>query len=430
MTGSEPIVIVGAGLAGVAAAYHLAARRGVPNVVLVDEREPLTLTSAVGTMGYRNWWPGPDDTMCRFVSRSIDLLEEMADESANAFRLSARGYLFATARAEEAARLRATAREVSAYGMGELREHADVAGYEPARAEGYRGAPTGADLLLGEAARAAFPYLAPDTVAALHVRRAGWMNAVALGAWMLRRALGAGATFVRGRVDAVDTAGGRVRGVRLDSGATLGCDRVVLAAGPGLPRALRLLDADVPLLLELHAKMLFRDPLGAVPRGAPFLIWNDPVDELPPGIHVRPVDGPHGDETWLIWTYDIEPRAEPVWPPTFDPRHGEFLLRGAAALIPGFAAYAGRAGVVDGGYYCKTPENRPVIGPLGAEGAFVLGGLSGYGIMASHAAAELAAAHVTGDVLPAYAGALSPARYEDAGYRARVVAGEAGVGQL
>src|ERR687884_478284 len=58
---SDSTVIVGAGLAGVACAYHLAARRGVPNVVLVDEREPLTLTSAVGTMGYRNWWPGPDD---------------------------------------------------------------------------------------------------------------------------------------------------------------------------------------------------------------------------------------------------------------------------------------------------------------------------------------------------------------------------------
>src|SRR5919202_2876567 len=103
---NDPVVIVGAGMAGVACAYHLAARRGVPDVVLVDGREPLTLTSAVGTMGYRNWWPGPDDTMCRFVSRSIDLMEEMADESGNAFRLSRRGYLFATARAEEVERLR------------------------------------------------------------------------------------------------------------------------------------------------------------------------------------------------------------------------------------------------------------------------------------------------------------------------------------
>src|SRR5437868_8098912 len=105
----EPIVIVGAGLAGLAAAYQLAVRRGVPNVVLVDEREPLTLTSAVGTMGYRNWWPGPDATMCRFVSRSLDILEEMADACDNAFRMSQRGYLFATARDDGVERLRTTA---------------------------------------------------------------------------------------------------------------------------------------------------------------------------------------------------------------------------------------------------------------------------------------------------------------------------------
>ena len=53
------VVICGAGIAGVAAAYHLAVRRGVKQVLLVDEREPLTLTSDKGTQAYRNWWPGP-----------------------------------------------------------------------------------------------------------------------------------------------------------------------------------------------------------------------------------------------------------------------------------------------------------------------------------------------------------------------------------
>ncbi|HEX3865883.1 MAG TPA: FAD-dependent oxidoreductase, partial [Gemmatimonadaceae bacterium] len=91
---SAEVVVCGAGIAGVAAAYHLAARQGVRRVVLVDEREPLTLTSDKGTHAYRNWWPGPDDTMLRFVSRSIDILEEMSAESGNAFRLSRHGYLF------------------------------------------------------------------------------------------------------------------------------------------------------------------------------------------------------------------------------------------------------------------------------------------------------------------------------------------------
>src|SRR5438105_8077558 len=113
------IVICGAGIAGVAAAYHLCARHHAHGVVLIDEREPLTLTSDKGTQGYRNWWPGPDDTMFRHVSRSIDLLEESALASGNAFRLNRRGYLFATAREEEAKRLEETARAVSRFGMGD-----------------------------------------------------------------------------------------------------------------------------------------------------------------------------------------------------------------------------------------------------------------------------------------------------------------------
>src|SRR5438477_8684713 len=97
MRSTADVVICGAGIAGVAAAYHLAVRFGVPRVVLVDEREPLTLTSDKGTQAYRNWWPGPDETMLRLVSHSIDLLEESAAQTGNAFRMNRRGYLFATA---------------------------------------------------------------------------------------------------------------------------------------------------------------------------------------------------------------------------------------------------------------------------------------------------------------------------------------------
>src|SRR6476469_9421374 len=106
------IVVCGAGMAGAAAAYHLVVRHRVPNVVIVDEREPLTLTSDKGTQAYRNWWPGPDANMHRFVSRSIDLLEESAAESGNAFRLNRRGYLFATSRSSDVARITEIANQV------------------------------------------------------------------------------------------------------------------------------------------------------------------------------------------------------------------------------------------------------------------------------------------------------------------------------
>src|SRR5947207_2800843 len=291
------VVICGAGIAGTALAYHLASRRAVRRVVLVDEREPLTLTSDKGTQAYRNWWPGPDATMLRYMTRSIDLLEEMAEESGNVFRLNRRGYVFVTADEEGVERLRATARDVSAFGMGELRD----------------------------------------------------------------------------------------RAVRLASGATIATARVAIAAGPGLPDVARMLDLELPVFHELHAKLTIRDRVGVVSRAIPFLIWNDPVDlpwsdaererflhneddrrllaTFPGGVHVRPVDGPYGDELYVIWTYDIAERPF-VWPPRFDPHYGEIAVRGLARMLPAMSAYAGTAheGVVDGGYYCKTRENPPLVG--------------------------------------------------------------------
>src|SRR5436190_12628545 len=189
-----------------------------------------------------------------------------------------RGYVFITADDEGVDRLRATAREVSAFGMGELREHgAKAADYRPPPLEGYRGQPIGADLLPGDAARRAFPGLAADVKAALHIRRAGWLHGVSLGNWMLKRAVAAGTTFIRDRVIGFDQQGGRVTGVRLSSGATIATARVAIAAGPALSDVARPLAVELPLFHELHAKLTLRDTRGVVSRNIPFLIWNDPV---------------------------------------------------------------------------------------------------------------------------------------------------------
>jgi glycine/D-amino acid oxidase-like deaminating enzyme len=99
----------------------------------------------------------------------------------------------------------------------------------------------------------------------------------------------------------------------------------------------------------------------------------------------------------------------------------EIVLRGLTRLIPGLRTYVGRAPrpVVDGGYYTKTRENRPLIGPTSMPGAYVIGALSGYGLMAACGAAELLAAHVLGRALPEMAPAFLPSRYADPDYARR-----------
>ena len=82
------VVICGAGIAGVSAAYSLAVEKGVQNILLVDEGAPLSLTSDHSTECYRNWWPGPGDAMVALMNRSIDRMEALARQTGNTFRMN------------------------------------------------------------------------------------------------------------------------------------------------------------------------------------------------------------------------------------------------------------------------------------------------------------------------------------------------------
>ena len=88
-------------------------------------------------------------------------------------------------------------------------------------------------------------------------------------------------------------------------------------------------------------------------------------------------------------------------------------------MLPGMRGYLTRSPrpMIDGGYYTKTRENRPLIGKLPIEGIFVIGALSGFGIMAACGAGELLAAHVLKKPLPSYASAFSLERYHDPIYQ-------------
>src|SRR3989442_10764798 len=141
------VVICGAGIAGIATAYHLT-RQGVTDVVLVDERPPLLLTSDKSTECYRNLWPGPGDAMVAAMNRSIDLLEELARESGNVFRMNRRGYLFASADPGRIPRFIQSAQEAADLGAGAARVHASAASdYRPSPADGFEDQPVGVDVI-------------------------------------------------------------------------------------------------------------------------------------------------------------------------------------------------------------------------------------------------------------------------------------------
>src|SRR5262245_8222641 len=389
-------------MAGIAAAHHLAVRAGVSRIVLVDPRDPLSLTSSKGTEAYRNYWPGPDDTMARFMDRSIDLLEELDRDSRQAFEFNRRGYVFLTADVAEAERL--------AY-AGPTTEFVD----EP------------------RTILQRYPFITERVRAMLHVRRAGFMNASKLGQHLLERSCARGVELIRDEVAGLVVENGHLVAATLASGSRIDAPVFVLAAGPLLSEWTDRLALGVLIVNELLGKISFEDVDAVIPRDAPLMIWNDAVDlgplgAFPPAVHFRP----RGAQSILgIWTYDT--RIErPTFPPVFANDYGDIVMRGLAVMIPGLDRYVqqGAKVIVDGGYYCKAPDNRPLIGPTSIDGVFVLGALSGYGIMSSQAAADLLATYILDHPRPDYAPAFHPARFKDPAYQHVLATLDSRSGQL
>jgi len=249
-----------------------------------------------------------------------------------------------------------------------------------------------------------------------------------------------GVTLIDDRVIGGGTAGGRVERVYLGSGAEIRTEVFVNAAGPLLAQVGEMLGLSLPVYSELHMKASINDTLGVVDRDAPLLIDVDPqvldwseqerawlsedeetrwlLDPLPSGAHVRPEGAGDADSILMLW--DTRNHAvEPVLPAPSDPMAPEVTLRGLCKMLPGMAQYLERMPkpYLDSGYYTKTEENRPLASPLGVPGAFLIGAMSGYGIMAAAGLGELLAAHITGDTLPHYAPAFDLRRYQDVEYQ-------------
>src|SRR5262249_51410364 len=154
----------------------------------------------------------------------------------NRFLLNRRGYLFATADPSQVPTFVERAKEAETRGVGPARIHGRPSSdYQGAPADGFEDQPTGTDVITDPTLlRRYFPHLAEDTVAVLHARRCGWFSAQQLGMYLLERAREHGVRFVDGRLERIDTTGGRVRGVQIAArggDVRIGTGRFVNAAG-------------------------------------------------------------------------------------------------------------------------------------------------------------------------------------------------------
>lgn len=434
------VAVIGAGNVGIAVAYYLVQQHQVRHVLLIDPRDPMSLTSAQSGENYRNWWPHP--VMTEFTDDSISLMETIASATGNRIAMSRRGYALVTRRTRPGELIEELYRGYGHDAGRLIRVHdgSGAAGYTPPVSAAWDRAPDGVDVLCDPALiRTNFPTYAPDIATVLHIRRAGAISGQQLGQYMLETIRASGGRVLRGEVMAVEGTAPFQLAVKAADGRTaVRAARIVNAAGPFFRDVAALTGEDVPVSCLYQQKIAFEDRAAAIPRTMPFTIdldgqtlaWSAEervllaedaetaklLAPMPGGVHCRPDGAETGRWIKLGWAFNTR-ATDPHGPEPVDPHFPDLVLRAASRLHPALAAYLGhlpRGAHHYGGYYAMTEENWPLIGPMQTPGAFMAGALSGFGTMAACASGALCAAWVSGGTLPGYAHPLSAARYDDA----------------
>lgn len=430
------VAVVGAGSVGIAVAYYLSKVHGVRRLMLLDPRDPMSLTSAQSGENYRNWWP--HRLMTAFTDHSTTLMEELDLSTGGRLNMTRGGYALVTRRERPQDLIDELHR---GYGdaPGRIRIRETQGDYRPPARAPWGDAPDGVDVLVNrQVIRRSFPDYADDVATVIHIRRAGSISAQPMGQAMLEHLREQGVRVSRGQVVGIERGSPLRLTVSTPQGSQeLRADRIVNAAGPFVQDIARMLGEELPVQCVYQQKISFEDRAGAISRHMPFTIdldgqqlaWSeedrellasDPatrrlVEPMNGGIHCRP-DGPvHGKWIKLGWAYN-ESVSDPHGEEPIDPHFPDIVLRAASRLHPGLTQYIGRlprGAHHYGGYYTMTPENWPLIGPMKTPGVFAAAALSGYGSMAACGTGSLCAAWVMDTKRPEYARVLSSERYAD-----------------
>lgn len=440
------IVVIGAGIVGIATAYYVKQLSPAVSVLLVDSDQPMALTSAQSGENYRNWWPHP--VMTAFTDRSIDLMQALAVDTNNRINMNRRGYVLSTRSADVDKLMAELLHGYSQLGSNTIRIHKTTAGtsYQKPLSPHWQDAPSGVDVLHDQSLiRDTFPSYDRAVKTVVHIRRAGAISAQQMGLVMLERFKLAGGQVVSARVARIDSAQGFILHTsRADTG--IKAERLVNAAGPFINDIARMLGTSLPVTNTLQQKIAFEDTAAAIPRQMPFSIdldeqqidWTDDerqwladseeydwlTQQMPGAIHCRPDGGDHGRWIKLGWAFNNTSAAATRQPLLTD-AFPEIVLHGAARLNPSLKTYYDqlpRAMHHYGGYYTLTDENWPLIGAMEIPDSFVVGAMSGFGTMAACAAGDLCARVMLQVDVPDYARALSPQRYNDQALMSQITA--------
>jgi sarcosine oxidase subunit beta len=354
---SFDVAVIGAGIHGASAAFHLASR-GVSTVVIertAPAGGPTGRSSAICRAYYTNAF------LAAVARDSIAMFREFEKHTGRDAGFRETGLLVLHPHEDES-----TVREV----VPRLNE---------------QGIST--ELLTPDEVRAAWPAFDLEGIAvAAFERDAGHADPVLSTQGLLERARELGAeSRMQTRVIGIGRDGGAWR-VSNDDGSFITADAVLIAAGPWTKPLAAQVGADLPLTVERHIVATFAW------GGGPHMPAHG---DLPNGYYFRP----EGDELFLVGPLHPEPTVDPdAFSERVRSEETSDLGSRVVRRVPGLQQATARGGWAS--LYDVSPDWQPVIGEI-AEGVFVDAGTSGHGFKLAPALGRHLADLVTGaDVDP------------------------------
>jgi sarcosine oxidase subunit beta len=349
------VVVIGGGVMGASAAYHLAGA-GVKNVVLLEKHEFLG-AEATGKCAGGIRYQFSTEINIRLSQISLPMLERFEDETGQSIDLRRPGYLF----------LLDNPRDLEVFRRNVALQNS-------------MGVPS--QLLTAEETAERVPLLNLEGVigAAWHAGDGlADPNGVVQGYASAARRLGA-RIFTATEVTGICVEGGRVTGVSTPGGE-IATRAVVNAAGPWAGKVAALAGVDLPII-PLRRQIAVTTPLKGVPDDFPFVL------DFSRSLYFH-------REGRGILTGQSNASEKPGFDQAIDHAWTEQHLENAMWRFPLLA----NAGLLRewAGLYEVTPDAHPVIDTLSEPGGFtIVAGFSGHGFMHGPVAGLLAAELVIG----------------------------------
>ena len=346
------VAVIGAGIHGASAAFHLASR-GISTVVIertAPAGGPTGRSSAICRAYYTNAF------LASVARDSIAMFRDFEKHTGRDAGFRETGLLVLHPPEDES-----TVREV----VPRLNE---------------QGIST--ELLTPDEVRAAWPAFDLDGIAvAAFERDAGHADPVLSTQGLLERARELGAeSRMQTRVIGIGRDGDAWR-VSNDDGSFVSADAVLIAAGPWTKPLAAQVGADLPLTVERHIVATFAW------SGGPHMPAHG---DLPNGYYFRP----EGEELFLVGPLHPEPTVDPdEFRERVRSEETSELGSRVVRRVPGLQQATARGGWAS--LYDVSPDWQPVIGEI-ADGVFVDAGTSGHGFKLAPALGRHLADLVTG----------------------------------